>query len=315
MPSRLRPGRRRRPRPTPPPGPQRPPEKRPPSPAPGPRSRSYLDHQHLPKYTDEVDGFAPLCQDDAVAGIEPYTLVIISFNHADTLPACLQAVASLEPAPARVIVIDNASDDHSADVAASCAAGLPVEVLREESNTGFAAAANRGIRSADTPWVLLLNPDCAPRPDMVERALCRLGAVPTCPGRRPHAPAHARRRPRSRADGGARRRRHDGDPSGRHLDRGAGEPTDEGASSRPAWVFGGTGAATLFRRAGARRCGLPERRVLRRDASSPIERMPSSPGACSSRGWRCLYVPDAVASHRRGFRPEEGRRGHATSTG
>jgi GT2 family glycosyltransferase len=30
------------------------------------------------------------------------------------------------------------------------------------------------------------------------------------------------------------------------------------------------------------------------------------------RGWRCLFVPDAVAAHERGFRPEEGRRGHDT---
>jgi GT2 family glycosyltransferase len=29
------------------------------------------------------------------------------------------------------------------------------------------------------------------------------------------------------------------------------------------------------------------------------------------RGWRCLYVPHAVAAHRRGFRPEAGRRGHS----
>jgi GT2 family glycosyltransferase len=28
------------------------------------------------------------------------------------------------------------------------------------------------------------------------------------------------------------------------------------------------------------------------------------------RGWRCLYAPAAVAAHRRGLRPEEGRRGH-----
>jgi GT2 family glycosyltransferase len=256
-----------------------------------------------------VDGFAPLCQDDAVADTEPYTLVIISYNHADTLPACLKAVASLDPAPAHVIVIDNASDDGSAEVATAHAAGPPVEVIREDRNTGFAAAANRGIRSSGTPWILLLNPDCAPHSDMVGRLFAAL-AVCSDPSRvavltprlmRAAGPDLAPT-PVLDAAGMMVTR------SGRHFDRGAGT-TDTVACGRTAWVFGGTGAAALYRRRALDDVAYPESEFFaetffayREDAELAWR--------FQLRGWRCLYVPEATASHRRGFRPEEGRRGH-----
>lgn len=250
-----------------------------------------------------------LCQDDAVTGIEPYTLVIISYNHADTLPACLQAVANLDPAPEKVIVIDNASDDHSAEVAAEHAAGLRLELLREDRNTGFAAAANRGIRCSNTPWVLLLNPDCAPFSDMVERLFAGLEgcsdpsrvAVLTLRLLRAEGPDLAPT-PVLDAAGMMVTR------SGRHFDRGAGT-TDTGACSRTAWVFGGTGAAALYRRRALDDVAYPvseffaETFFAYREDAELAWRL-------QLRGWRCLYVPDAIASHRRGFRPEEGRGGH-----
>jgi GT2 family glycosyltransferase len=244
-----------------------------------------------------------------VAGIEPYSLVIVTFNHADTLPACLRAVAALDPAPARLIVIDNASNDGSAEVAAAHAGRPSVEVIREDRNTGFAAAANRGIRSSDTPWLLLLNPDCAPRPDMVERLFAGLTGCPD-PTRvavltprlvRASGPDLAPT-PVLDAAGMMVTR------SGRHFDRGAGTTAD-GAYDRPAWVFGGTGAAALYRRRALDDVAYPESELFaetffayREDAELAWR--------LQLRGWRCLYVPDATASHRRGFRPEEGRRGH-----
>ncbi len=256
-----------------------------------------------------MDGCAPLCQDDAVAGIEPYTLVIVAYNHADTLEACLQAVAALDPRPRQVIVIDNASEDLSAEIAEAHAGGPPVEVVREDRNIGFAAAANRGIRASDTPWVLLLNPDCAPRSDMVQNLFAGLAgcADPSRVGVLT---------PRlMRADGsdlaptpvldaaGMMMTR-----SGRHFDRGAGT-TDVGVCGRTAWVFGGTGAAALYRRQALDDVAYPEREYFaetffayREDAELAWR--------LQLRGWRCLYLPGATASHRRGFRPEEGRRGH-----
>jgi GT2 family glycosyltransferase len=96
--------------------------------------------------------------------------------------------------------------------------------------------------------------------------------------------------------------------SGRHFDRGAGATSGD-AFDRKAWVFGGTGAAALYRRQALDDVAYPESEFFaetffayREDAELAWR--------LQLRDWRCLYAPEAEASHRRGFRPEEGRRGH-----
>lgn len=250
-----------------------------------------------------------LCQDDTVAEAPAYDVVIVTYNHAATLPACLAAVARLAPAPRRVTLIDNASSDGSAEVAAAVDAALALEIVREPLNTGFAAAANRGIRDGDAPWVLLLNPDCAPRPETVQRladavAGCgapqRVGAA-TPKLLRAEGPKLA---PEPIVDAAGMLVT----ASGRHLDRGAGSP-DDGSFDRPAWVFGGTGAATLYRREALADVAYPRGEVFAESFFAYREDAELA-WRLQLRGWRCLYAPGAVAAHRRGFRPEAGRAGH-----
>jgi GT2 family glycosyltransferase len=252
-----------------------------------------------------------LCQDDTVAEAPAYDVVIVTYNHAATLPACLAAVARLAPAPRRVTLIDNASADGSAEIAEAPRARLALEVVREPLNTGFAAAANRGIGAGEAPWVLLLNPDCAPQPDMVRRLA---DAVASAAVRRSGS---ARRPPSCGARRGriSRRSRSSTRPgmlvtaSGRHLDRGAGR-ADDGSFDRPAWVFGGTGAAALYRREALSDVAYPGGEVFAESFFAYREDAELS-WRLQLRGWRCLYAPGAVAAHRRGFRPEAGRAGHA----
>jgi len=257
-----------------------------------------------------ADGGRVLWQDGPVVDFEQYSIVIVAYNHAETLPACLAAVARLEPAPERVLLVDNASADGSADVAAELAGDLPIEIIREDHNTGFAAAANRGIISTDTPWILLLNPDCAPRPDLVRRLLEAVAG-------RPEAARIGAATPKLlRAEGAELESTPVIDAagmfvtsSGRHLDRGAGEPDGE-IFERATWVFGGTGAALLLRREALADIAYPDNEVFA-DSFFAYREDAELAWRLQLRGWRCLYVPLAVAAHRRGFRPEVGRRGHS----
>ncbi len=237
-----------------------------------------------------------------------YSVVIITWNHAGTLPACLAALTRLEPAPQRVVVIDNASEDGSQKVAAGFAEQLPLQVLHEQHNTGFAAAANRGLLATTTPYVLLLNPDCAPEPDYVAHLLAarqqtgerHIGSL-TGKLLRASGP-DLRPEPVIDAAGMVVT------PAGRHLDRAAGNP-DDGSYDLPAWVFGGTAAACLYRRTALADVAYPGNEVF---ASSFFAYREDAELAwrLQWRGWRCLYVPAAVAAHQRGFRPEAGRQGH-----
>ncbi|CAH1669891.1 MULTISPECIES: glycosyltransferase family 2 protein [unclassified Chelatococcus] len=80
------------------------------------------------------------------------TAVVVAYDSAHALPDCLGALAR-EGVPA--IVIDNASTDGSAEVAAR----LCAEVIRNPVNEGYGRANNRGVAAAKMPFVLIINPD------------------------------------------------------------------------------------------------------------------------------------------------------------
>jgi GT2 family glycosyltransferase len=253
---------------------------------------------------------AEMCKDGAVADSDRYAVVVVTYNHEETLRACLGAVAEMAPAPAAVVIVDNASSDGSAERAREFESRLPIEIVRRSENTGFSAAANTGIGATDTPWVLCLNPDCAPAPDFVDRLL---GSVARRPDGNRIGAATGKL---LRAEGPALEPGGVVDsagmvvtPSGRHFDRGAGE-SDDGRFDRPAFVFGGTGAATLYRRSAiddvAYQGGefFAESFFAYREDAELAWRL-------QIRDWHCLYTPGATAAHRRCFRPEAGRQGHA----
>ena len=85
-------------------------------------------------------------------------VVVVNYNTGGFLERCLRsAFDSAGDAGLEVVVVDNASHDGSADAAI---AGHPqARLIRNDTNRGFAAAANQGIRATSAPFVLLLNPD------------------------------------------------------------------------------------------------------------------------------------------------------------
>lgn len=97
-------------------------------------------------------------------------IVIVNWNTRDYLRACLRTVCQSEGVTMRVLVVDNASTDGSADMVRQ---EFPdVEVLVNADNEGYPRANNTGLRhlgypqSSDTPrYALLLNPDTELPPD------------------------------------------------------------------------------------------------------------------------------------------------------
>jgi GT2 family glycosyltransferase len=240
---------------------------------------------------------------------DSFAVVVISYDHAETLPACLEAVSHLDPPPEHLVVVDNASEDDSAGITAAFEAPFPVSLIREDRNTGFAAAANRGVRSTRTPWVLLLNPDCAPRTDCVAEMLRTAAGSADADRIGTLSPKLVRANgPDLEATMVIDAAGMIVTPSGRHHDRGSGE-TDRGEYDRPAWVFGGTGAAALYRRSALEDVAYPGEEIFAESFFAYREDAELA-WRLQSRSWRCLYVPSAVAAHRRGFRPEAGRTGH-----
>lgn len=100
------------------------------------------------------------------------TVLLVLFNSA----ACVAALAQCLADAPHVIAVDNASMD---DCAATLAAALPqVQIVRLERNVGFGAGNNAGLARVSTPYVLLLNPDCAIAAADVQRLRAWLTAEP-----------------------------------------------------------------------------------------------------------------------------------------
>jgi N-acetylglucosaminyl-diphospho-decaprenol L-rhamnosyltransferase len=95
------------------------------------------------------------------------TVAIVSFNTRRLLEACLATLLdSLAASPevgARVVVVDNASSDGSAAMVRERFPGVELRALAE--NLGFSGGNNLVLREAQTPYVLLLNPDTEVRAD------------------------------------------------------------------------------------------------------------------------------------------------------
>lgn len=85
------------------------------------------------------------------------TIVIPNYNGIEYLENCLLSILEdTADHPARILVIDNASSDGSAEMAEAMDG---VEVIRMGENTGFCKAVNTGVEASDTPYIILLNND------------------------------------------------------------------------------------------------------------------------------------------------------------
>ncbi|HZP43187.1 MAG TPA: glycosyltransferase [Candidatus Binatia bacterium] len=102
------------------------------------------------------------------------SVVIPSWNTRDVTVACVERVRRHTRPPAEVLVVENGSTDGSAEAVAALAATpgpVPVTVLRNAENLGWARATNQGIRAARGRWVVLLNSDVLVTPGWLEPLL------------------------------------------------------------------------------------------------------------------------------------------------
>jgi N-acetylglucosaminyl-diphospho-decaprenol L-rhamnosyltransferase len=117
-------------------------------------------------------------------------VVIVNWNSGQWLRECLHALASARAAAAvcvvsRVTVVDNASSDGSCDgleAALSLVpslpslAPLPLSIIRNAENRGFATACNQGAAGARGDYLLFLNPDATPTAEALDGVIALLEA-------------------------------------------------------------------------------------------------------------------------------------------
>jgi GT2 family glycosyltransferase len=104
--------------------------------------------------------------------------VVVAYNRRDLLAEVLSALAAQRHPLARVVVVDNASTDDSADVVR--AAGELVDLVPLERNTGgaggFAAGMAVALDRHAPDWLWLMDDDTVPAEDALEAMLAAVAA-------------------------------------------------------------------------------------------------------------------------------------------
>jgi GT2 family glycosyltransferase len=94
------------------------------------------------------------------------SVIVVNYNGGEFLRECLESVRLQSYADVELIVVDNASQDGSADWAEHSYEG-PLKLIRNPTNEGFAGGNNRGFEVARGDWVLLLNNDAVVEPEAI----------------------------------------------------------------------------------------------------------------------------------------------------
>jgi GT2 family glycosyltransferase len=98
------------------------------------------------------------------------SIAIPTLQSGDPLACCLKALRSQTFRDFEVIVIDNGNCEDLAQLGSI----FPFRLLRPGRNLGFAAAVNLAIRNTGAPWIATLNDDTEPQPEWLANLLAAM---------------------------------------------------------------------------------------------------------------------------------------------
>lgn len=254
---------------------------------------------------------------------------ILTFNSIASIERCVRSVVSQKgfaEGEIELWITDNHSLDGTAELLQELASRWPRIVLQlNPKNLGFCAGHNSAVArflKTNAEYFLVLNPDIGLQPETVatlrdELLRDYLSGTATPKLLRCDSelnPVHP-----LQIDAAGMRIT----AELRHLDRGSGAP-DKGQFDTPGYVFGGTGACLLLRRAAIESLllpstlydsalggvfpdthpGLSERAQLFDEAFFAYREDADLAWRAQRLGWRCRYCPEALAFHTRVVVPE-----------
>jgi N-acetylglucosaminyl-diphospho-decaprenol L-rhamnosyltransferase len=97
---------------------------------------------------------------------EAVAAVIVTFNNAATIEACLESLLA-SPAVAEVVVVDNRSADDTLERVARIG-DARVRTIAMTENVGFSRAVNRGVAETAAAFLAIINPDAVSHDGTIE---------------------------------------------------------------------------------------------------------------------------------------------------
>jgi GT2 family glycosyltransferase len=211
------------------------------------------------------------------------SVVVVNWNRKELLRACLASLRVQEGVAFEVVVVDNGSEDGSADLAEG---EFGARVIRNSCNLGFCAANNQGIAAAKGEFVALLNNDAEAAPGWLaalHRACCLREDVGMAASK-----VLVWEDPRRIDKAG-----HLIFPDGQNRGRGSGA-LDEGQYDREEEALWPDGCAAMYRKEMLDRIGGFDEDFFAYGDDAELGLR------ARIAGWKCIYAPDAVVRHHRG---------------
>jgi len=104
------------------------------------------------------------------------SIIIPHWNNVDILSDCLESISSIKLSNFEIIIVDNASTDHSVDWIKS---NYPnVNLIENDKNYGYAGGCNIGAKDAEGDKLIFLNNDTVLDPDCISHMLKSMNANP-----------------------------------------------------------------------------------------------------------------------------------------
>ena len=140
--------------------------------------KSVIDENHIEVSFMPVGSLS--VEPDLQCGEPKFSIVIPTYNRAESLRSCLSGIVAMSAARCdyEVIVVDDASDYDTAAVADTFRGDMNLQVLHQEKNEGPASARNRGAYAARGDYLLFLDDDCIPCRDWLDVIGRRLADLP-----------------------------------------------------------------------------------------------------------------------------------------
>ncbi|MCX7826404.1 MAG: glycosyltransferase family 2 protein [Verrucomicrobiae bacterium] len=209
------------------------------------------------------------------------SVIIPNLNARHWLERCIGSLQAQTLQPIEIILVDQNSNDGSADYVA---ATFPqVRLIRQTEDRGFTGACNEGMKAARGGFIVLFNTDARAEPDWLETLVRAMGSDETI--------GSAACKTLDYNDESLIYSLGDG-----MLPNGDAFNIARGMRDRPdlpmlRWVFGGSGCTVIYRRSALDRVGLLDEDfyTFHEDVDLNLR--------LQLAGYKCLYVPEAVAYH------------------
>lgn len=206
--------------------------------------------------------------------------IIVNFNGRRFIGDCLTSLQHQSYPVGEIIVVDNASEDDSADFIKEIFPDVVFVPLTE--NIGFAGANTEGLRYATGTYILLLNNDAKADENCVSRLVSAMDADPEVGMCAPKILQYDSNVIESAGDGFARNLR--------GFERGRGLSPD--SYDREEYVFGACAGAVLYRRTMLEDIGFLDSDffLIHEDTDLNVR--------AQIAGWKVKYIPSAEVRHR-----------------